>query len=294
MFRTPRLPQAGETLSAQWLHIGMGGKGANQAVAASRLGAEVALVACVGVDAFGDEAVRRYQVEGLDTSSVRRDRNSPTGTAAIFVDDDAENCIVIVPGANASLSASDVRAASAAIQQSDALLCQLETSVEATLEAFAIARAAGKLTILTPAPVAELPEVLLHHCDVCVPNRSEMEFLSGSPLQSLEQAQAAATSLRARGVKSVVVTLGADGCLLLDDHGAMHISAPLVKAVDTTGAGDAFTAALAVALAEGASLRDAARRASLVAALAVTRIGTQAAFPTQAEVECWRASNPDS
>jgi ribokinase len=288
-FRTPRLPKAGETLAGQSLHLGMGGKGANQAVAAARLGAEVVFVACVGNDTFGDEAMKRFRAEGIDTSFVRQDGNHPTGTAAIVVDDNAENCIVIVPGANAGLSAADVRTAASMIQQADAVLCQLETPIEATVEAFRLARAAGKLTMLTPAPVVELPEELLPLCDVCVPNRTEMEYLAGGPVQTVEQAHVAAMSLRARGVKTVVVTLGPKGALLLNDS-AVHIPALAVKAVDTTGAGDAFTAALAVSLANGEPLQDAARRASAVAALTVTQIGTQAAFPHRLDVDEWLAS----
>ena len=153
-FRTPRLPKSGETLAGQSLHVGMGGKGANQAVAAARLGAQVAFVACVGNDSFGADAILQYRKEGLDTSCVRKVIGATvTGTAAIIVDDAAENCIVIVAGANAELSAEDVKRAASVIQQADAVLCQLETPLEATLEAFRMARAAGKLTILTPAPV---------------------------------------------------------------------------------------------------------------------------------------------
>lgn len=284
-FRTPRLPKAGETLAGRSLHVGMGGKGANQAVAAARLGAIVALVARVGNDSFGAEAIREYQREGIDTAFVRQDANRPTGTAAIVVDDDAENCIIVVPGANAGLSAADVRAASSTIHEADVVLCQLETRLDATLEAFHLARAAGKLTVLTPAPVMELPEELLRLCDVCVPNRIEIEHLAGRPVHNHDDAHSAARSLRARGVKSVVVTLGDKGAFLLDDAGAMHIPAVEVEAVDTTGAGDAFAAALAVSLADRLPLREAARRASLVAALTVTRIGTQAAFPNRSEVD---------
>ncbi len=278
-FRTPRLPRAGETLAGHALHIGMGGKGANQAVAAARLGGEVAFVACVGNDSFGTEAICHYQAEGIDTSFVRRDANRPTGTAAIVVDDAAENSIIVVAGANAGLTPEDVRKASSAIQQADAVLCQLETPLDATLEAFRIARAAGKRTVLTPAPVRELPDELLRLCDLCVLNRTEMEFLAKCPVDSADDALSAAKSLRALGVRTVAVTMGAGGACLLDDAGAVHIPAVAVEAVDTTGAGDAFTAALAVSLAEGLDLREAARRASLVAAITVTRMGTQTAFP---------------
>lgn len=284
-FRTPRLPKAGETLSGHALHVGMGGKGANQAVAAARLGAEVAFVACVGNDRFGVDAIRQYQKEGIDVSSIRQDASLPTGTAAIIVDDDAENCIVIVSGANAALTPADVRRASAVIQQANAVLCQLETPLDATLEAFRLARAAGKLTVLTPAPVVELPDELLSLCDLCVSNRTEIEFLVGRTVNSLEDAQAAAKSLMTRGVKSVALTMGGSGAVIADATATTHIPIMKVDAVDTTGAGDAFTAALAVSLAEGLPLREAARRASRVAAITVTRIGTQAAFPTRAEVD---------
>jgi ribokinase len=288
-FRTPRLPRPGETLAGHAFHLGMGGKGANQAVAAARLGAQVSLIARVGNDAFGQEALRRYIAEGLDTTYVRADEQRPTGTAAIIVDDQAENCIIVVGGANAGLSPADVRSAAAAIQNADVLLCQLETPLAATLEAFRLARAAGVRTVLTPAPATELPDELLRLCDICVPNKTEMELLTGLSVESLGAAEAAAWKLRQRGVGIVVVTMGAAGALLLDDDGATHIPAVRVEAVDPTGAGDSFTAALAVALAEGLSLREAARKASVVAALTVTRIGTQAAFPTRAEVEDWMA-----
>jgi ribokinase len=293
-FRTPRFPQAGETLTGHSLHQGMGGKGANQAVAAARLGADVTFVACVGNDSFGTEAIHQYQADGIHTDFIRQDKNHPTGTAAIIVDDRAENCIIIVPGANAQLSPADVRNAASAIQQADAVMCQLETPLEATLEAFRIARAAGKLTVLTPAPVIELPDELLGLCDVCVPNRTEIEVLAGRAVNGHDDACAAAGALMSRGVKSVALTLGGGGAFIADKTEATHIPVVKVDAVDTTGAGDAFAAALALSLCEGRSLREAAERASVVAALTVTRIGTQAAFPRRAEVDehiaSWRES----
>jgi ribokinase len=284
-FRTPRLPRAGETLAGYSLHVGMGGKGANQAVAAARLGAEVAFVARVGNDAFGSEAVRQYQAEGIDASFVRRDASGPTGTAAIVVDDAAENCILIVSGANAKLSPADVREAASAIERADAVLCQLETTLEASLEAFRLARAAGKRTILTPAPVVPLPDELLRHCDICIPNRTEIESLVGHTVRSQDEALTAAKALMARGVQTVVVTMGDGGAFLIDDDKALHIPAIGIEAVDTTGAGDAFAAGLATFLTEGSTLKDAARRASVVAALTVTRVGAQAAFPYRTEVD---------
>jgi ribokinase len=264
--------------------VGHGGKGANQAVAAARLGAKVTFVARVGSDTFGTEAIQRYQAEGIDTAFVRQDTNRPTGTAAIVVDDEAENAIIIVAGANAGLTPEDVREASSAIQNADAVLCQLETPLEATLEAFRLARSAGILTVLTPAPVTDLPDELLRLCDLCVPNHTEMKHLARCPVGSDADIDSAAGSLRARGVRTVAVTMGSRGAILVDRTGAMPIPAIKVDAIDTTGAGDAFTAALAVSLAEGLPLSAAARRASLAAALTVTRIGTMTAFPMRVEV----------
>ena len=278
-FRAPRFPRAGETLTGTSLHQGLGGKGANQAVAAARLGAEVTFIACVGDDAFGAEAIRQYQNDGICTDYVRRVDGHPTGTAAIVVDDHAENCIIVIPGANAQLSTSDIHRAAGAIEQADAVVCQLETPMDATLEAFRIARRAGKLTVLTPAPATELPDELLGLCDVCIPNRTEIEVLVKLVVKSDEDAQAAARRLRGRGVGAVALTMGSQGALILDDSAATHIAAMRVQAVDTTGAGDAFSAGLAVFLSEGMSLREAAQRASIVGALTVTRMGTHAAFP---------------
>lgn len=286
-FRTSRFPLAGETLTGRSLHQGMGGKGANQAVAAARLGAEVTFVACVGNDSFGTEAIRQYQRDGIRTEFIRQDPSEPTGTAAILVDDQAENCIIVIPGANAALSPVDVRNAATVIQEADAVVCQLETPLEATREAFRLAREAGKRTILTPAPVVELSDELLRLCDVCVPNRSEMEILVGRAVNDLDEAHQAAKLLMSRGVKSVALTMGRNGAFIADERTAMHIPAVPVDAVDTTGAGDAFAASLAVSLCEGHTFPEAAQRASVVAALTVTRIGTHAAFPSSGDVHRW-------
>jgi ribokinase len=286
-FRTPRLPRPGETLAGRSFHLGMGGKGANQAVAAARLGAKVSLVARVGTDTFGMEALRRYQAEGIDASFVRQDRDRPTGTAAIVVDDEAENCIIVVSGANAGLTPDDVREASAAIEHADVVLCQLETPLDATVQAFRVARVAGTLTVLTPAPVMDLPDQLLGLCDLCAPNKTEIEQMVGTSVESEADAHSAAKLLRARGVKAVAVTMGASGALILDEAGETHIPAVKVEAVDPTGAGDAFTASLAVSLTQGLNLHEAARRASIVAAITVTRIGAQTAFPSLGEVNEW-------
>lgn len=287
-FRTPRLPVPGETIAGRELHQGMGGKGANQAVVAARLGAAVSFVARVGNDGFGTQAMEAYQAEDIDTTFIQQDPDQPTGTAAILVDDAAENCIIVIPGANAELTAADVKAAGSAIEQSDVVLCQLETPVDAAIEAFTLARAANALTILTPAPAGYVTDELLALCDVCVPNKSEIAQITGHAVDNEADALLAALRLRERGVQQVALTMGSDGVLLLDDSGSTHIPATPVDAVDTTGAGDAFTAALAVSLADGVDFREAARRAGIVGALTVTRMGTQASFPTLDEVKNWR------
>jgi ribokinase len=289
-FATPRLPSAGETLSGRSLMVGQGGKGANQAVVAARLGAQVTFISRVGDDQFGNEAIRHFQNEGISTSFVFQDSQQPTGTACILVDDRGENCIVIIAGANGQLTPDDIRMATPAIQDADLVLCQLETPLLSTLEAFRIAQETGVRTMLTPAPAVELPDMLLELCDICIPNRTEIELLTKTSVQNAGDAEAAARLLRARGVKTVVVTLGRDGAFILDDLGGTHIAALAVDAVDTTGAGDAFTASLAVALAEGKSLREASQFAARIAAMSVTRMGTQTSFPGRSDFEKWIAN----
>ena len=290
IFRTPRLPVPGETLAGHSLHQCMGGKGANQAVMAARLGADVTFVARVGNDGFGTEAIEAYKSEGINTSFIQQDDGQPTGTAAILVDDDAENCIVVVAGANARLAPEHVQAARSVVENSNVLLSQLETPVATTLEAFQLARATNVLTILTPAPAENVTPELLELCDICVPNKAEIATIIGQPVNSEQDVMHAAALLRDRGVKRVALTMGDDGVLLIDESGSSHIPATKVEAIDTTGAGDAFTGAMAVGLAEGLSLKEAAQHAGVVAALSVTRAGTQPSFPTLKEVNQWIAT----
>ncbi len=287
-FRTHRLPLPGETLAGSSLHQGMGGKGANQAVAAARLGARVTFVARVGNDAFGSEALASYAAEGIDTSFIHKDNERPTGTAAILVDDKAENSIIVVAGANEGLTPDDIKAATSSIESAALVLCQLETPLGTAIEAFRIARASGTLTVLTPAPVSLVTDELLALCDVCIPNKTEIAALTGCLIENYDDAKNAANLLRQKGVKRVVLTMGGEGALVVDDEGATHIPRMKVDAVDTTGAGDAFTAALAVSLANGLDIRQSARQASIVAAISVTRIGTQSSYPTGKEVQAWR------
>jgi ribokinase len=284
-FRVPRLPRLGETVGGASLQQGFGGKGANQAVAAACLGAKVTLVACVGNDAFGRQCVENFRARGIDPTFVRTDAGQPTGLASIYVTDAGDNCIVVAAGANAAVTVDDVRSAAASLSQADVVVCQLETPVEAALEAFRIARAAGVRTLLNPAPALPIPDELLRLTDVCVPNETELEMLSGRA----ESIESAARELRSRGPGTVIVTLGAAGALVVE-QAKERVPARPVTAVDPTGAGDVFVAALAVSLAEGRSLRDAVFWANAGAALSVTRPGTQTAAPTRAEVDAFHAA----
>lgn len=282
----PRLPRAGETLAGRHFHLGYGGKGANQAVMAARLGARVSLIARVGGDVFGQSMLADLKTQGIDTTHVRIDEHTSTGIASIVVDEAAQNCIIVVPGANGRILPEDVRESAAAIASANVLLCQLEIPIETILEAFRLAKNSGVLTILNPAPAITLPDELLRLADLCVPNETELELLTGQSLKTLDDIRAAGQSLQARGPQTVIVTLGGRGALLLSKDGKMeHFPAVPVAAVDPTGAGDAFIGSLAVFLTEGSSLGEAVQKANRVAALSVTRKGTQAAFPTRAEIE---------
>jgi ribokinase len=285
-FRTARLPKPGETLAGHGFQLGHGGKGANQAVMAARLGARVTMVGKVGRDVFGEGALSNYREHGIDTTHVLIDAERSTGVASIVVDDAARNCIIVVPGANLGLTPDDVRAAAPAIAGAGVLLCQLEVPLETVAEALRIAKAANVTTMLNPAPAVALPDELLHLADVCVPNENEIELLTGGhTAATVQEAAAAAWELLRRGPHTVIVTLGERGALIADAGSAEHLAAPRVEAVDSSGAGDAFIGALGVFLAEGAPLREAVRRANAVAALSVTRLGTQASFPTRAQVD---------
>jgi ribokinase len=284
-FRIARLPRPGETLAGSAFHLGHGGKGANQAVAAARLGAHVTFVGRAGNDLFGQRISENLAAHGIDTTHLIVDADRPSGVASITVDDQAQNCIVVVPGANHGLSPQDIHRAAAAIRSARVLLCQLEVPLAAVHEACRIARDAGVRTILNPAPAAALPEELLRLIDLCVPNQTELEQLTGQPAKTLGQATEAACSLLGRGPSHVLVTLGERGALVVDDRSTQAYPAPRVTAVDTSGAGDAFVGALGVFLAEKLPLAEAVRQAQAVAALSVTQLGTQTALPTREQLE---------
>lgn len=279
----PRLPRPGETLHGSDFRIGYGGKGANQAVMAARLGARVAIVTRVGRDTFGDGMLENFRSMGVEVGHVAVDSKATSGVAPIAVEPEGENAIVIVTGANARMTTADVEAARDAIAAADVLVCQLEIPVEVSLAAMRIAAESSTATVLNAAPAVPLPAEALADVDVLCVNESEAATLLRRTIATGEEPEAA-RALRALGPRAAVVTLGGRGCIVSWEAGEAAVPAKQVEVVDTTGAGDAFTGTLAHALAGGASLVEAAARANAVAALSVTRRGTQTSFPSATEV----------
>jgi ribokinase len=286
--RVPRMPQPGETLAGTHFQIGFGGKGANQAVMAAKLGAKVSVVGRVGNDVFGKDTLRNFHELGVDTTYLGVDDTLPSGVAPITVDETTgQNSIIIVPGANYGFGAVEVHETMTAIQGASVIICQLEILLETTKEAFRVARAAKHppLTILNPAPAVPLPDDLLQLTDILIPNETETTILTGLPVDSDEQAETAARALQARGVKTVIITLGKRGALFVEgDAAAQFVAAQPVQAVDSTGAGDAFVGSLAYFLGAGRPLRQAVEKACAIATKSVLKTGTQTSFPTRAEV----------
>jgi ribokinase len=283
-FRACHLPRPGETVCGSDFYRGFGGKGANQAVAAARLGADVAFVGRVGTDEFGREIREQLVREGVDVTYLLADPDRPTGTAAILVDDMGENAIVGVPGANLGLTPGDIRAAAPLLQSSAIVLAPCELMIETVSEAFQIAHAAGVQCVFNPAPARELPRAMLDWIDLIVPNESELRTLTGRPTGTFEEVAAAAAAIGTPTQSSVIATLGARGVVVVRPGGWEHIPGIAVRAVDTSGAGDAFCGALVAYLAAGDPIDEAARKANVVAAMSVTRCGTQASFPRSDEL----------
>jgi ribokinase len=288
--RVPRLVQPGETLIGSHFQVGYGGKGANQAVMAARLGAQVSVVTRLGRDVFGEDTLKNYQGQGINTTHVLFDDTRFSGVAPITVDEvTGQNAIVVIPGANLGLSPADARQATAAIQGAKVLICQLEVPIETTLEAFRIAKEdqnMAPITILNPAPAAALSDDLLRLTDVLVPNEVEAAMLAGvQSMDTIGDVIAAARVLQRRGPETVIITLGKNGALFLEgDREPQHVAAEQVRAIDSTGAGDAFVGSLAFFLASGRPLRDAIERACAIATHSVLSNGTQSSFPKGEDV----------
>jgi ribokinase len=289
--RIPVIPRPGETLLGGTFATYPGGKGANQAVAAARLGGEVTMIGRVGADAFGNQLLAGARAEGIDTRFVGVDPKAATGVALIQVDALGQNSIAVASGANLTLTAEAVRAAFAQIDRPDLLVMPLETPIETIEMGAACAHQSGARVVLNPAPAKQLGAELLRNVDVLIPNEYEAAFLVGEAIHSLRDARLAAARLIRSGPGCVIITMGDQGALLAEAAQSVidytHIPAFSVTAVDTTAAGDAFAGALAVALAEGQALPAAARLAGAAAAISATRSGAQPSLPARAEVEAF-------
>jgi ribokinase len=283
--KAERLPSTGETLLGTGYRVDYGGKGSNQAVACARLGAKVSFIAKIGKDTFGEMALGLYRDEGIDIAYVKQTAEAPTGVGFIVVEAaSGRNCIVLDAGANELLTAADVSQCQAAWNSSAVVLTQLEIPVGAAKAALTSGRACGAVTILNPAPVRALPPSVLQMVDVLTPNEAEAKALAGRNPDAAIEPEDVARQLIRSGVKQVVLTLGEKGALLVTASSAIHIPPTKVKAVDTTGAGDAFNAGLATALACGMSLESAVQFAVLTGGLAVTKEGVIPALPHRDEV----------
>lgn len=290
----PRLPARGETLIGTRHFTAHGGKGANQAYAAARLGGDVAMIGRVGQDAFGESMRANLSGAGCDVQAVRT-VPGPSGVALILVSDEGDNSIVVAPGANHVFAPQDLAQDSAGLAQAGLLLLQLESPMDTVIAAARRARAAGAMVVLDPAPaVPALPSELLAAVDWITPNETEACLLAGRPAEDLSPAQAwdIARRLQGLGARGVIVKLGGRGCLLVQGERAEHIPAPQVTVADTTAAGDTFNAALAVALSEGASMAEACAFAVRAAALSVTAFGAQSSMPDRATVDAFCAQHP--
>ena len=280
-----RLPLPGETLLGGKFFMNPGGKGANQAVAAARLGGKVLFIAKVGNDPFGVRAVDQYKAEGINTKHVLVDKEHPSGVALILVDAHGENSIAVASGANAHLMPQDIDNARGAIEDGDILLMQLETPLETVEHAALLAKQLGKKVILNPAPAHPLPESLLRNLYMLNANETEAEYISGIQITDMNSVARAADIICGKGVENVVITLGSKGAFV-KERGAYHqVQGLKVKAVDATAAGDTFCGALCVALAEGRSITEAVEFANRAAAITVTRMGAQSSLPYRGEID---------
>jgi ribokinase len=285
--QTPHLPRPGETVLGGTFSTAAGGKGANQAVAAARVGGSVTFVARVGQDGFGDQAVQGFADEGIDVDYIVHDSQAPSGVALISVDAQGENCIVVASGANNNLGVADLNAAAGVIASADTVLMQLETPLETVEAAARMAHAQGVRVILNPAPACELSDALLGSVSILTPNETEAELLTGITVTDEASAQRAAEVLIGRGVETVILTLGAAGAYVYSEGFQGIVPSYPVEPVDTTAAGDTFNGVLAVALAEGRSLEQAVIFANAAAALSVTQLGAQPSAPDRERVEAF-------
>lgn len=287
---TDTIPKAGETLVAEEFAMGCGGKGANQAVAASQLGANVLMMGRVGDDAFAENTLDNFLKYGVGTEYVTRVSGVSSGVAPIWVDADSQNRILIIPGANMHLLPADIEAASDRLKRCAMIILQLEIPLETVYAAIDFGNANGIPVILNPAPASTALDIdYACRCDFFVPNETELEILTGMPVGNDDEIATAAASLLAKGLRNLIVTLGDKGALWLHGDERQHFSAPAVKAVDTTGAGDAFIGCFAAQLSRGEAVADAIGEAVAYASHSVTGKGTQTAYASAEEFAAWKS-----
>jgi ribokinase len=290
VIKADHLPSLGETIIGKTFFMNPGGKGANQAVAAARLGGNVAFITKTGNDIFGKQSERLFAEEGINTDYMLEDPYNPSGVALITVDRNAENCIVVAPGANGTLVPHDLKDALHAIEQSSVVVMQLEIPLETVEFVAEKAAAKGVKVLLNPAPALELPDALLRNLYMITPNRKEAEMISGVQVTDIDSAKQAAKVIKDKGVQYVIVTLGADGAVVVDENMITHVTTYPVNAIDTTAAGDVFNGALAVSIAEGKDVLAATVFACKAAALSVTKMGAQSSIPNRIEVDSFKTS----
>jgi ribokinase len=282
---TNQFPKPGETIFGQKFDLGFGGKGANQAVAARFCGAEVFMVARVGSDLFGPATIENFRQQGIDPTHVKQVEGLSSGVAPIFVEPNGQNRILVVKGANDALRPADVDAAAETLKSADCIVLQFEIPVATVYYTIEFARKHGIRCILNPAPAQSVDLGALRDLDYFVPNETEAETITGSPVKNVEDAKKCAEKLVAGGIRRVIITLGANGSLLAGRDGSEHVPAFAVNCVDSTGAGDAFIGSFAVFLSEGVPEREAVRRANLYAGLSTTGVGTQKSFYDRARFD---------